>query len=859
MPTRKTRKYKTNRKNNTQKNRKNNTQKKRKYKKNIKTQKIKGGMIDVLSAATAIAAVAAVTEIIRVSTEEVSIESLIQTTSGNKDFMRLCAKHIMTPELDSVLQTSWLNNNKCNIFLIGEEHGLYTQCKSIHKMLYMLTHDTEYKSLLDSKDRKIDLIIEYLQSDAVNRLSPEMYRLRPNKQVTQLNNVRIEFNSCIQMRNCPIRVHWGDPTVTNYENPDKDIPPWLNDLAESEINTDDWTLYPHIREQLKTPDDIIKLLTENRKVINAINKATYVNKSFTLEFAKLHFTRLINNEIRNFIRNSNFNWKVHVVGISRAVMDIYTVARIIKLEMKNVIFYGGYYHTTNIIDMLSDLQFNKIKVITGVCAKKNKEMEAEKTRKSVAVVAAVAAAEAVGKQLAALAAEAGATRDQQLTLAKIVLQAGKEAAEAAAAEGAGETEQVAVAKAAAEASVAATSFPVSSSPVTIPIKEKLDELKAERRERRLKKERAESKGEAIGESKEESKGESKGESVAESVAESKGEATGEATGEAETAETAAEEAETAAAAPAEASPAADDFERLCLKHIMVPTLDGVVVTTWLKKDDCNIFLIGENHKIYTQCDSIFKMFDNLIRDLILDRSYRRLIFSPNSKLELKLDLKIDLMIEILQSTSRYEPGNINGEYNENDIQLNNVRNRFRNCIMSRDAKLPQCPLRVHWTDPTQTIYDIPDKNIPQWLINLAQINTEDNMISTTWTKDKLISAHLTSVEDILKLLTDNRKVMNAILSASKVNKDFTVKFATALFLKKIATSLDEYFPADWQEIVHIMLRHVMDFYVVARIIKLDMKNVIFYGGFHHTTYISEILSELGFKTINVVKGECAEG
>ena len=442
MPTHKTRKYNT--------NRKNKTKKKRKYKKNIKTQKIKGGMIDVLSAATAIAAVAAVAEIIRVSTDEVSIESLIQTTSGNKDFMRLCAKHIMTPELDSVLQTSWLNNNKCNIFLIGEVHNPYTQCKSIHKMLSMLTQDTEYKSLLDSKDRKIDLIIEFLQSDAVNRPPPERYRLHPNKEDGQINNVRMEFHSCIQLRNCPIRVHWGDPTKTNYENPDKDIHPWLIALAKTKINTDHWTQNPLIAEQLNTPDDIIKVLTENRKVINAINMATYVNKSFTLEFAKLHFTRLINNDIRN----SNFNWKVHVVGISRAVMDIYTVARIIKLEMKNVIFYGGYYHTTNIIDMLSDLQFNKIKVITGVCAKKNKAMEAEKTRKSAAEAAA-AAAEEVGKQLAAVAAEAGATRDQQLKLANRVSQAGKEAAEAAAAEGAGETEQVAVAEAAAEAAAEA--------------------------------------------------------------------------------------------------------------------------------------------------------------------------------------------------------------------------------------------------------------------------------------------------------------------------------------------------------------------------------------------------------------------
>jgi hypothetical protein len=59
-------------------------------------------------------------------------EKRIQSTKGNKDFMRLGAKHIMVPNLDGVVETTWLTNDaRCNIFLIGETHTNYSQCESM--------------------------------------------------------------------------------------------------------------------------------------------------------------------------------------------------------------------------------------------------------------------------------------------------------------------------------------------------------------------------------------------------------------------------------------------------------------------------------------------------------------------------------------------------------------------------------------------------------------------------------------------------------------------------------------------------------------------------------------------------------
>ncbi len=52
----------------------------------------------------------------------------------------------------------------------------------------------------------------------------------------------------------------------------------------------------------------------------------------------------------------------------RSVMDFYTIARIIKSDMKKVIIYAGIRHVENIVYILTEyLEFKKIRVIEGTC------------------------------------------------------------------------------------------------------------------------------------------------------------------------------------------------------------------------------------------------------------------------------------------------------------------------------------------------------------------------------------------------------------------------------------------------------------------------------------------------------------
>ena len=53
-----------------------------------------------------------------------------------------------------------------------------------------------------------------------------------------------------------------------------------------------------------------------------------------------------------------------------------------------------------------------------------------------------------------------------------------------------------------------------------------------------------------------------------------------------------------------------------------------------------------------------------------------------------------------------------------------------------------------------------------------------------------------------------------------------------------------------------MTRYVMDYFTVAKIIRLNLKNVIFYGGNAHTSRIITILDLFNFKQMYEVKGAC---
>lgn len=271
------------------------------------------------------------------------------------------------------------------------------------------------------------------------------------------------------------------------------------------------------------------------------------------------------------------------------------------------------------------------------------------------------------------------------------------------------------------------------------------------------------------------------------------------------------------------APVKDDynmFNMLCKKHIMVPTLDNVVKTTWMYNNDSNIFLIGEIHDPHTKCTGILNMLKSLIKE--------------NSQLPNRPE--IDFFLELTQFSSTKMLATTQN-------QMSHIRVFLLQCIKERN-----CTIRVHWADPTQTNHK---DNIPQWLQELSKVK----LFTDEWTKNPLIREQLKTEKDITKLITENRFVMKEIEKAEQVNKKFTLAFVKRLFLSMWQKSKEKY-GIDWTFVVKMQLRYVMDFYSVARIIKSKMKHVIYYAGNIHTDNAIQILSELNFYQKQQVLGEC---
>lgn len=290
----------------------------------------------------------------------------------------------------------------------------------------------------------------------------------------------------------------------------------------------------------------------------------------------------------------------------------------------------------------------------------------------------------------------------------------------------------------------------------------------------------------------------------------------------------------------------NDFIKLCDKHILVSTLDAVVNTSVLSNKNCTIFLIGERHTPHTKCTEILEMFKALIRE----------------NEALPKPIKIDIMIEYLQYNfsnlvkhkdylkNKYGKHGQVIPYKDTYSQLNNVRNHFQDCMETRD-----CSARLHWTDPTHTLYtkENPEKNIHEWLHELEESGMNQGLYNTTWLQNPKITNFFNKESDIPKLLTENRIAVKEIQKASKINRNFTMDFCIKIFMKFYADMRKQ---SEWQRLVTMQNRFVVDFYNVARIIKLKMKHVICYAGFVHTRNMTFILSELKFNILHTVDGTC---
>jgi hypothetical protein len=256
-------------------------------------------------------------------------------------FIALCKKHLMVPTLDHVVKTTWLRHKDCNIFMIGEIHNRYEKCTPILDALKAFTNEVTMP---------VDLLIELYQHDAY----APMYE---HARSFQMSLVRMHFAKCIKERNCPLRVHWADPGMTNRP---EDMPEWLKEFSKEDVFSDYWTRNPKITFQER---DVVKMLTHNRVVVKEIVKASKLYPQFKLIPAAKLFMEMYE-ELKDKYVNS---WEQLVTIQLRYVMDFYTVARILKSNMKNVVFYAGNLHTTNVTRILQGLGFEVVRTVDGEC------------------------------------------------------------------------------------------------------------------------------------------------------------------------------------------------------------------------------------------------------------------------------------------------------------------------------------------------------------------------------------------------------------------------------------------------------------------------------------------------------------
>ena len=307
----------------------------------------------------------------------------------SKVFVDLCNDYIMNTSLEFVMHKSWLSKGKVNIFIIGELHSYrnYTET-GIFEMFEQIK-----QAIKDEDTSIVDIMVEtsegYTNREEGLWMTPEKF---PRADFKQINNVRGLFHTCIANHNCgKIRAHWVDNLTfsisTTYKTSNTfafskipglasapaswyapppsvrtalaAMPPWLKTFYDDYKRYDDT-----FQAKFKTDEDLLKLLDENTIVVKELERAARLQgfkqetPVFDLEFARATLAELPQLWLETDAVYMNlFGYKGKIFNTARAVMDIYTVARIIKSNMKNVIIYEGSFHAENVVYMLTELGY----------------------------------------------------------------------------------------------------------------------------------------------------------------------------------------------------------------------------------------------------------------------------------------------------------------------------------------------------------------------------------------------------------------------------------------------------------------------------------------------------------------------
>jgi hypothetical protein len=276
-----------------------------------------------------------------------------------KTFVDLANEHFMNSNLEMVQTKYHFSKGNVNIFIIGEIHGTrnYTAI-GIYEAF-----ETFYDIVKDTI--QVDILIE-ASDDYINK---SFIKYRPyNDYINQINNVRTLFYDCMFEHNCnKVKVHWIDGDYSNNDemvskkfehrlaaethirrNALAEMPPWIRTFLKDNVNKNgSLKENPELIERFKTMEGVLTLLTENTIVMKELDKSHEIEGKFDLAFAIKFLTR-----IYEIAKKEN-----KILDVARAVIDIYTVARMIKSQMKNVIIYNGAFHSDNVAMILTQLSY----------------------------------------------------------------------------------------------------------------------------------------------------------------------------------------------------------------------------------------------------------------------------------------------------------------------------------------------------------------------------------------------------------------------------------------------------------------------------------------------------------------------
>ena len=296
------------------------------------------------------------------------------------------------------------------------------------------------------------------------------------------------------------------------------------------------------------------------------------------------------------------------------------------------------------------------------------------------------------------------------------------------------------------------------------------------------------------------------------------------------------------------------FLSLCDKHIMDVNLAHVLDKVRYKKEGCDVCLIGEQHfPINNRCKGIFDMFVSLYQDILTN--------PVNPELDLFIEAPYDevysypelppITLSNLREVKRTIESNFAHEPFE---QLFYVRHLFRGCMIHHG-----CPVRVHWADCNLHFKDT------SWMYPLAEmgVNGIGPNLAPHFKFPDLGPLHPSLVTPAMTEAlqgdteADRYRVIHAMLNHAVLKKEmrkvqrihskFTPRWFEHLFIDLLKTN--EFYDTPLNQMARHGLRIIMDLYIIARMFKLKMKNVIIYAGAAHTRQLSRILERLEFTEI----------